>query len=314
MYRFSLFFSALFAAMLFSGLANAEGRAARIDYRVPSSCPAASDFLAGVSARTARLRAVTAREAETVTVRVQKDGDGFRGTLVMGQATREVTGGSCAEVVGALGLVLALAVDTEAVPAPSPPTPRAPPEPEKPAAPPHKNATSFAGGLGGGVTSGIAPDPMFSPNAFLELRLAGQGYWEPALRLSGTRAASGAFEVPGGGSARLTWIAGALDGCPVRFAWQNASAAPCLRIGAGFLSGSGDGVAHPRDDIRAWLDAGAVARIEIAVAHPIFLDLEGGAAVALTRPRFHFDVPDATIHQPAPVYGLAAAHAGVRFP
>ena len=31
-----------------------------------------------------------------------------------------------------------------------------------------------------------------------------------------------------------------------------------------------------------------------------------GAVAAVTRPRFHFDVPDITIRQPAPVLGIAA--------
>jgi hypothetical protein len=155
---------------------------------------------------------------------------------------------------------------------------------------------------------------MFAPGAFVEASLPARGVVAPSLRLSGTRAASGAFDVPGAGTARLVWTAGALDACPIRLTWRSAALAPCLRIGAGVLSGSGDGVAHPRDDSRLWLDAGALARAEIDVAGPIFLDVEGGATVPVTRPRFHFDVPDTTIRKPDAVVPLAAAYAGVRFP
>jgi hypothetical protein len=267
---------------------------------------------------------------------------GFRGQLTSigpsgDRASREVFGDSCAEVVGALGLVLALAVDPGAATAPLAPEPAEPPAAAPPPAssqltnPPSADAppnipapepgskSAFARphfGAGGGIvsTGGVAPAPMTGGALFVEATFGERGVFRPTARLGAQRASTGTIDVPSGGAARLTWTVGTLDACPVRWARNGLAVTPCARVDAGVIAGSGAKIAHPQDDSRFWLDAGAVARGEWTFASPFFVDVEAGIFVPITRPRFHFDAPDVTIHEPAPVGGALAAHVGGRFP
>jgi hypothetical protein len=107
---------------------------------------------------------------------------------------------------------------------------------------------------------------------------------------------------------------GTLDLCPTRWSAGQLELTAGLRIDVGSLSGTGANIAVARSDARLWLDAGPLARLEWTVVPSLFVDAEAAGFVALTRPRFHFDAPDVTIHQPAALGGHAAAHLGGRFP
>jgi len=93
-------------------------------YEAPAPCPARSGFLARVLARTARAEvtttgAATLRVEVTIVARV----GGYQGRLRIApngddETERLVTAGSCAEVIDALALVVALTVDPGAVTTP----------------------------------------------------------------------------------------------------------------------------------------------------------------------------------------------------
>ena len=325
---------------------------ARIDYDAPTECPRDTEFAAQVQARAPRLRRVQAGEAQAFSVRISRVDAGYRGELTSSDATgahatREVMGDTCAEVAGALGLVLALTIDPNAPlgamaralttiaaadsdtparaapPAANEQPPRAGParsrdardSPPFIATPSPMPALHFAAGVGATSIVGLAVDPMFGGAIFVEARFPlVRDAGVQSVRLAGRRAESATLDAPGGGTAQLTWTAATLDVCPLSWGAGSLALSPCARVDVGVLAGSGANVPHPSDDSRSWFDAGALARGRWDFAGPFFADLEVGAVAAVTRPRFHFDVPDITIRQPAPVLGIAALHVGGRFP
>ena len=335
-------------------IAQESGTDARIDYRAPPSCPSEAAFTAQVSARAPRFRRVSSGTSRLFVVQVTPLDGGYRGELTSidangARGSREMLGASCDEVLGALGLVLALTVDptgpatgpvhevpprAQASPSDLPPRPGDLPSPPSaaPASAPPSSSGSHAEGAtpdarpwhpahgslaagGGAVTSGgVGPGAMLGGTIFAEVGLPARSPWQPAVRIGAQRASSSTVHAGASGAARFTWTVATLDACPLRWSRGRFSLSPCARVDAGVLAGSGSSIARPRDDSRLWLDAGAVARGEWAFAPPLFLGADAAALVAITRPRFHFDVPDVTVDQAAAVGVTASAHFGGRFP
>src|SRR4051794_27927386 len=106
--------------LAFAGAAPAwaaETEPIRIVFRAPTGCPDEASFTGQVTARTRRARLADEGEAaRTFTVTITSAGARTRGRLTIDEphgppAMRDVTGGTCEEVVAALGLVAALAID-----------------------------------------------------------------------------------------------------------------------------------------------------------------------------------------------------------
>ena len=128
--------------------AEAEPRPVRIDYVAPSSCPDAHDFEAQLRARSARIVVASAAKV-TVRVRISPRTTQFSGDLALlsgGSATTRHVDGLCPDVVAALSLIAAVALDplastaadplaTTAPPPPPPPPAPTPPPPPPPVAP-----------------------------------------------------------------------------------------------------------------------------------------------------------------------------------
>jgi hypothetical protein len=99
----------------------------RIDVRAVATCSDDESFFAQVQGRTANARrARTGEEARTFRVGVTHDGTRFVGHLTIienGKTSRarEVSASSCEDVISALALVTALAIDPNALAAPAPP-------------------------------------------------------------------------------------------------------------------------------------------------------------------------------------------------
>ena len=98
-----------------------EVTAIRIELEAPPECATAEAFYEAVRARTERARTVREGEAGVrVVVRLSRVGPRVHGELrVIGEHgesdTRRVDGGTCTEVVEALSLTVALAVDPTAI-------------------------------------------------------------------------------------------------------------------------------------------------------------------------------------------------------
>ena len=127
---------------------EAEPRPVRIDYVAPASCPDAHDFEAQLRARSARI--VVAGDAKvTVRVRISPRAGQFSGDLALldgaGSETTRHVDGLCPDVVAALSLIAAVALDplaftasyplATALPPPPPPPAPVPPPPPPPVAP-----------------------------------------------------------------------------------------------------------------------------------------------------------------------------------
>src|ERR1700760_4529038 len=100
--------------------AEADAEPIHIDYTAPESCPAKAELVRGVLGRTNRAHeAGDEKPTRTFVVTLTPGPTETRGELVMrgadgAEAERELTGDTCAEVVDALALIAALAIDPHA--------------------------------------------------------------------------------------------------------------------------------------------------------------------------------------------------------
>jgi hypothetical protein len=86
---------------------------------------------------------------------------------------------------------------------------------------------------------------------------------------------------------------------------------PCVRAEAGVLEGAGGSILPARDQKPPWLALGATGRAQWFVVGPVFLELDAGLRVPLTRTRYFFE-PYTTIDQVPVVGWMASAGLGVR--
>jgi hypothetical protein len=308
----------------------------RVSYQAPPECPAQSAFTSQLVARTNRVRPDEAagRQASVTIARAEA---GFAGRLELSDdegrsSTRDVAGDTCEEVVAALALVTALALDPEAStaplpstgvmpatepetapPAPAPASPSPAPAPAvlpllPPSAPsPSPPTWHFAFGGDAAVRTGVTPHDVLTLAAFVELELAGS-----AFRASFERSERDTLDVDAA-TAAFRWTGGAIEACELQLSGSGFSASPCLRAEAGVLVGQGEGIVPAREERRAWVAVGATVRAEWLFLDPAFLDLGLGVTFPLIRDRFFFQ-PDTTVYRP-PAAGLVArAGLGVRFP
>ena len=124
--------AALAIVLASSAASAADSEPIRVRFEAPTGCPSEAAFLDQVRARTAKARVAAAGEkARTFAVHVTQEGRSIHGRLAIEESSmqteiREITGERCAEVVSALALITALAVDPHASTAPPARLPTAP--------------------------------------------------------------------------------------------------------------------------------------------------------------------------------------------
>jgi hypothetical protein len=152
---------ALFARLM--QLAHADPAAPRagaapppltVQYSAPGNCPTESDFEARVQSRTALARFADEKDAQAVQVVVKPMGVTYAGHLsIVGRSgrvsERDVEDVLCADVVDALALVTALAVDPKAI--------------LSLASPPEATSAADALPLGAGAPEGVTVIPLIAP-------------------------------------------------------------------------------------------------------------------------------------------------------
>ncbi|MBI4703371.1 MAG: hypothetical protein HY744_19830 [Deltaproteobacteria bacterium] len=164
------------ALILLAAPALGDEERVSLEYRASAGCPSRDDFMAQVAARTSLARWVESPAAERrFAVAVSKRGRKTAGKLAIQSldgavATREVAGESCDEVVAALALVVALAIDPKArvEPTPAPASPAAAPGPVEPVGPAAPSAPASPSGPSGpapGPTSAAPSPPAAAPAA-----------------------------------------------------------------------------------------------------------------------------------------------------
>lgn len=346
---------ALFAA---SGDARAQAgqEPIRIGYRAPAGCVDAGVFADQVRARTARARlAGPGEKARTFTVVVTQDRGISRGQLTIDDgegplAVREVSGQTCGEVVVALALISALAIDPNASTAPQPlPPPRAvqAPEPEpprqpepgpgpgppaprphpapvipapEPTAPPRPAVEPtrwrLAGGAHAAAQGGIAPDLLPALHVFLDASLTGDaGVLAPAFRVGALTGTSGRItsEV---GTAAFRWTTGRAEACPLRLQLDtHVTAHPCAFLTLGSLRAMSWTSTRTSKKGRMWADVGALVRLQWVALGFLLLEGEAGLTAPITRYHVDFQGPEDTTVQSTPsVAGVLGIGAGLRFP
>ncbi|WP_437757023.1 hypothetical protein [Sorangium sp. So ce1389] len=307
-------------------VARAQTTAAplRIEYRAEAGCPTEAEFRAHVGARLRRqMGEAEAASAYVVTID-ERDGR-FTGRLGVRAADgaasdRDVAGATCDDVVAALAVVTALAIDSQAAdaaagaaaPAPSAPASaaagadatgattvastvtasapaRAAPAPPPPTgsgrARPPGPATDVATHLtlGAQLLAGeMIGAPSLGARLFAEPPLAAMDNGVGPLRFGAHVEASS--DVPAaGGSASFLLAAVAADACPVGAALGALRLAPCARVEGGLVAASRRGAAPARSATRGWLALALPLRARLPVWGPFLLDAEAGARMPLLR-------------------------------
>ena len=222
---------------------------------------------------------------------------------------------TCSDVVDALALMVALAIDPGAVnPVPAAPSARAPEVLSAAASAPASSLAPAArshddGGMLGGVDFAVATDVMpqlvLAGSPYVGWRATGARLFAPSFRLSFILAGSGTLDVTGG-TARFTWTVGRLDGCPIAWPRGALRVSECVRLEGGTLEVAGGmGVTAPRSSPRGWAAIGPLARAEWSFLPPVFVDAEAGALVRVTQDRFYFN-PGMTTAFEVPALGVTA--------
>lgn len=297
-----------------------------------AGCPDALSFDAQVRARTSRFRTVSVGETgRGFRARVSPREGQFVGSLRIEEpgvspAERTLTGATCADVVAALALVTALAIDpqaktsviaavevptpvptppAEALPSAVPPPPPAPSAPPPavtttpplappPPAPPEPEGPLLWLELGSSLALGVTPAPLFTPSITLEGRFDEGSWLAPRLRLGLLRGEDGP-DAQGSGFTTFRWTAALLEACGLALRSGPLHVSPCVGAELGVLRGEGDSFAPARASGRTWfaLDLGVRLSVDLGGAASVGL----GAAIALPFTKDTFIVePARTVH------------------
>jgi hypothetical protein len=280
-------------------------------YRVPSACPSASSFRQQVEQRLARVLDALGRARVSVAIsRDDSSGAGparWRSELTIGEqaepaTSTEVADASCAALVQALALMVALHVDAT----PAATTTSLEPalaDAREPAQPIDRHASALASAASpkqlrfgaavlGSVRSALGPDPALGFGVGVTLQWAQAGVWAPWLEVSASHLATGEVARPGGTAMRFDALLADARLCPLRAIGTEALwLRPCIDLEAGQLTGrgSGNGLVRAEQRRTPWLTPGASLRAAvIPLGGPLQLSAAFGASFPLFRHEFYF--------------------------
>jgi hypothetical protein len=300
-----------------------------IEYTAPPGCVDSEAFRSRLAERSPGLAALPPAQTERVSVEiVRTQDDRYQGTLHVARAEggpfeRRIEADACGEVVDALALVTLLAVGLEpsvtfAAEAP-------PPAPARTAerSPTHRPVEHASGSprwtVGGGVHAAmvtvLGPNVQPGIEAYVAVAADRASAWSPEVRVSGWRLQSGTFDTAVG-TAALTLLAAALDGCPLRLpVARDLALRPCAGVQLGSVQGTGEGslLSHPRSQSLSWWAAFGVARIAWTLLPNLVFEGEAGVVIPLGTHGFYFG-PDTTIYNVPAVGALATVGLGAHFP
>jgi len=283
--------SAIVVLLALLRAARAFADPVELTYRAPASCPSRAAVEDAIRERMPAVQ-FAAHAGRAFAIAIAPSGDGFAGTLsVDGAADQPLSARRCDDLVEALALVTAIAIDPEAAIT----TPR----PHRA----HVRRWDLYGAFA--LVSGIAPSLMPGGDAGVRLRI---GAWDVGLAgLAGLRS----HREEDGGRARFLWLTARPSACWVAIRTGRFDAAACGEAELGAVRASGQDIVNGRDLWRLWLAVGAGARARFALNARVFTQLELGASVPLSRDTYLF-APGMTIHQTAAVTGWGTVGVGVR--
>jgi hypothetical protein len=314
--------------------AATEAKPVQVEIDAPEGCANANDFLVSLRSRTNLVRQALGDEPRTtLQVRLLETRRYVLGELRMvddrgGSETRRVQGANCGDVVQALSLAAAVALDpsvllppTVTIPAPatagptnaqpaipqpsaaSVETPKAADAPSSPSGPRFELGAAAAGSalLSSGVSPGISVFGRWTP--------ARSGAFRPTVGMAVTHLRNDVLQSPGAAQATLTGLV--LNACGTGWGASVITVKPCGLVMAGLISVRGHQVARTSSVDLLWLSAGAVVRMGMLLGRGISLDLEAGAVAPLLRREFYTTLPSHVVERTpaiAPMAGLGLAY------
>lgn len=289
-----------------------------IHYSAPRGCPSEGWFYADVLGRIPQARrAEPGESARRFDVVVTTAGGTSHASLEFVDAegrtvTRELSAEDCAEVVAGISVVTAVAIDprlgeTEReapkTSAPAAPAPRPANPPPLRAPPAAERAAPWSLGVHAGAVSDVAPVWSLAAEVFSEFPLAGA----VAARLSFGFADSAEFE-RGDASFRFWLLEGRPQLCPFPLEAGVLRFVPCVGAELGAVHGEGHEsprVTEPAGTTGFWLAVAAVSALELEIAGPLFLELQGLVRVPLLARTYVLETPAETAFE-TPAVGFGA--------
>lgn len=281
----------------------------RVEMTAPEGCPNAEELGAAVMDLVARDFDPTGMRLD-----ITRAADDWSAVLSLPEGERQLQGESCAALVDAAAVIVALSLErgreTPAAPAPTqvaPPAAAPATQAAARVAPPLMESSSEGSPEGvrrptalrvmlhAGLMAevGLLPAPSLGPRLHATFE---RGVW--SVDVGGAFLLSRHAELRSGESATIHWFGGQLAACrsvrgPLR---------ACFGAEAGRIVGTGSGVDEPVTDSGSWLAVTGEASFRGTVAEPFGWELGVGAAAALIRPEFGFDELG-VLHRPSSVSG-----------
>ena len=290
----------------------------RIVFDAPADCSTAEAFYQGVRSRTDRVRRAETGETGTeLGVRVTKTSGRVHGELNLtgehGESDRRVVDGeTCDEVVEALSLTAALALDPTARVAPRPAA--LPPPPCPPAPPPSAAPTSFQLGLHARavVAEVVTPTASFGGSIAATVSPSSMLPTGPTFGFAVTYLANDVLTTPENGSMQLTTLG--LTACPLRFdLGSGVFVDPCVVGKGGTLHARGLGVSNPAWVVRSWWSVGAEVALVVSLGAGFSVELAPSLDVPLVKRRFVSGEPPEEIGETPAVSAGAGLGIGYHF-
>jgi hypothetical protein len=306
-----------------------------LEYQAADGCPDAAFFAREVRSRTSQVAFTQGSEvSRSFKVVVQSTPGSYSGFLGVADARgplseRRFEAAKCEDVIVALALVAALAVDpnASAAPADSAKAEEATPakrsevgEPAKPAPAPVAGPQIFdrrpppararpwiwSSGPAIGVLTATTTAPLLSIGWSVEVEEKRSGF-APGARLMPFFAETGTTG-PSGDSAEFRLIAARAEGCALALPLsRGVRVRPCLGVDTGVLQARGVGAERPRSNEAFWLSVVLDLRLQLTVMNRFFVEVAGGPVIPVTRPTFVFERPLLVVHE----VPWLAAHAGL---
>jgi len=325
----------------------------RVAYAGGPGCPSPEVFLRELHKRSVDAVFVAAnRDATDFTAEAREVAGGAQGWLRARGAdgretTREVSGSSCQEVVGALALVTVLSIEPRTAGAPrsdaivppssaSPPgsnasprgSPVSPPPPTADARPApvvsdrsvpsgsreHGPRPKWDAGAVAMLTTGLGVESVFAGAVFLGVNDVAP--WLASVRVSAGRTAE-AERSAIWGTLRTELVYAGLEGCPVRLPRsQPLAVLPCAGIDVGRLRIEGE-VTEPggtsRSARKLWVDVPVSVRAEYLPVEALVLEVRAALLVPLTHYDLQLVDPTTVEYSMPPVAGAVGVGAALRF-
>jgi len=296
----------------------------RVEMTAPASCPIRPTLFERVRSHTGRVREASAGESSrALRVVIAPDGDRFVADLRLVEddevLERRVPGKTCEEVLAAVALIAALAIDplASAVPvdAGAPQADVEPPPAPPPPPPPRRAPVEIDAGPPARRRGSVSAGVTLEAYGLGELVL-GRGVWvegalatraSPALRLRFARTQSFSAEREQR-TAFFQLTTAAVDGCLTAVGWKPKlhrganvlELRPCVQLAGGVLEGSSSAFGVHRMP-RPWASIGAMLQERWRFFGPLELEMAVGLTLPLIRDDFFFLPRDDVYRAPSVV-------------